>query len=49
VHCDDSEWVKRAEEILKLSGAEDISSAGEKAASTHGVVTDKKPVITEKY
>jgi hypothetical protein len=38
VHCDDSEWVTRAKDILKRTGAEDISSAGEKAASTHGVV-----------
>ena len=43
VHCDDSDWVKRAEDILKHSGAEDISSAGEKAASTHGVVTEGQP------
>ena len=37
VHCDDSEWVKRATHVLEGSGAEDISSAGEKAVSTHGV------------
>jgi hypothetical protein len=37
VHCDNSEWTDRAEELLKQAGAEDISSAGEKAASTHGV------------
>src|ERR1035438_4007633 len=43
VHCDDSDWVKRADDILKHSGAEDISSAGEKAASTHGVVTEGQP------
>ena len=50
VHCDDSDWVKKAEDILKRSGAEDISSAGEKAASTHGVVTDKDRVHSaEKY
>src|SRR6202790_2944120 len=29
VHCDDGDWVKKAEEILKRSGAEDISSTGE--------------------
>jgi hypothetical protein len=39
VHCDDSDWVGRAKELLERSGAEDISSAGEKAASTHGVET----------
>ena len=29
VHCDDSNWVKRAKEILEQTGAEDISSTGE--------------------
>jgi hypothetical protein len=37
VHCDNSEWVSRAKEILERHGAEDISSAGEKAVSMHGV------------
>jgi hypothetical protein len=32
VHCDTSDWVKRAKELLKQTGAEDISSAGEGAA-----------------
>jgi hypothetical protein len=32
VHCDSSEWVKRAKTILEESGAEDISSAGEASA-----------------
>jgi hypothetical protein len=32
VHCDDSEWVKRAKEILRETGADDISSAGEAGA-----------------
>jgi hypothetical protein len=32
VHCDDSDWVGRAEGILKRSGAEDVSSAGEASA-----------------
>jgi hypothetical protein len=32
VHCDNSEWVKRAEETLAATGAEDISSAGEAPA-----------------
>lgn len=32
VHCDNSEWVKRAEEVLKSTGAEDISSSGEAGA-----------------
>jgi hypothetical protein len=32
VHCDDSEWVKRAKRILAETGADDISSTGEAAA-----------------
>ena len=32
VHCDDSEWVKRAKEILDHTGAEDVSSTGEAGA-----------------
>ena len=39
VHCDNSEWVEKAKDILKQTGAEDISSAGE-AASDYGK-TDK--------
>ena len=33
VHCDTSDQIKRAEELLRSSGAEDISSAGESSAS----------------
>src|SRR5215831_5367160 len=29
VHCDNSDWVKRAKGILEQTGAEDISSSGE--------------------
>jgi hypothetical protein len=29
VHCDNREWVKRAEQTLKRTGAEHVSSAGE--------------------
>ncbi len=32
VHCDSSQWVKRAKEVLEQTGAEDISSAGESSA-----------------
>jgi hypothetical protein len=32
VHCDDSEWTKRAKEILAANGAEDIASASEAKA-----------------
>jgi len=37
VHCDNGDWVDKAEEILKREGAEDVSSSGEKSMSTHGV------------
>src|SRR5919112_1288595 len=40
VHCDTSEEIDRAKEMLKRTGAHDISSAGEKAVSSHGVDTD---------
>jgi len=36
-HCDDSNWVDKAKDVLKACGAEDISSAGEKSVSSHGV------------
>jgi hypothetical protein len=32
VHCDNSQWVSRAKDILKSTGAEDVSSAGEASA-----------------
>jgi hypothetical protein len=32
VHCDSNDWIKRAEEVLKHTGAEDISSSSEAAA-----------------
>ena len=32
VHCDSSEAVKRAKEIMKITSAEDISSTGESSA-----------------
>jgi hypothetical protein len=32
VHCDDSEWTKKAKDILERTGAEDVSSTGESSA-----------------
>jgi len=29
VHCDNSDWVKKAKQILESTGAEDVSSSGE--------------------
>ncbi|MCU1273155.1 MAG: Succinyl-CoA ligase [ADP-forming] beta chain [Bryobacterales bacterium] len=37
IHCDDSDCVSKAKDLLKRVGAEDIASAGEKAVSTRGV------------
>ncbi len=39
VHCDNSDWVGRAKDILERTGAHDISSAGE--ASADYAETDK--------
>jgi ActD protein len=32
VHCDNSDWVKRAKQVLERTGAEDVGSAGEAGA-----------------
>lgn len=32
VHCDSSEWTKKAKDILERTGAEDVSSTGEASA-----------------
>ncbi|MBA3912986.1 MAG: DUF3341 domain-containing protein [Acidobacteriales bacterium] len=32
VHCDDSNWTKKAKELLDRTGAQDVASAGEAAA-----------------
>jgi hypothetical protein len=44
VHCDSSAEVSRAKDVLKATGADDIASSGEKAASTHGVDSDRQEV-----
>jgi hypothetical protein len=41
VHCDNPDWVKRARDILKETGAEDIASAGEASAD---FATSDKPM-----
>lgn len=41
VHCDSSDEISRAKDILKATGGEGISSSGEKSVSTHGVDTDR--------
>jgi hypothetical protein len=42
VHCETSEEVSRAKEILEQTGAEDISSAGEKKVSSQGVAKETR-------
>jgi hypothetical protein len=32
VHCDSGDWVDRAKDLLKRTGAEDVSSTGEASA-----------------
>lgn len=32
VHCDNSDWVKKAKDLLKNTGAEDVGSSGEASA-----------------
>ena len=41
VHCDNPDWVKRAKDILKETGAADIASAGE---ATADFATSDKPM-----
>ena len=35
VHCESSEEISRAKDVLKAAGGEDVASSGEKAVSTH--------------
>ena len=44
VHCDDSDWTKRAKDILEQTGAKDISSSSE--ASADYAKSDKPHVRT---
>jgi hypothetical protein len=42
VHCDSSDEVSRAKDVLKAAGGDDIASSGEKSVSTHTVDSDRK-------
>jgi hypothetical protein len=42
VHCDSSEEVSRAKDLLKSAGGDDVASSGEKSVSTHTVGTDRR-------
>ncbi|NYF91576.1 DUF3341 domain-containing protein [Tunturiibacter empetritectus] len=39
VHCDSSDEVSRAKDILKAAGGEDVASSGEKSVSSHTVAS----------
>jgi len=48
VHCDSSDEVGRAKDVLKAAGGEDVASAGEKSASaTHKV--DDTTKVRDRY
>jgi hypothetical protein len=42
VHCDSSDEISRAKDVLKQAGGEDIASSGEKGVSSHTDNTDKR-------
>jgi hypothetical protein len=46
VHCDTSEEIDRAKELLERTGAEDISSTGESSAGTEKTDTRARPTAT---
>ena len=41
VHCDSSDEVSRAKDILKRSGGDDVASSGEKSVSSHTVSSER--------
>ena len=41
VHCDNSDWTKKAKDVLKRTGAEDVASSGEAGA---GFSKTEKPM-----
>jgi len=41
VHCDSSDEVSRAKDILKAAGGDDVASSGEKSISSHTVGSDR--------
>ena len=45
VHCDNSDWVRRATEVLEHSGASDIATSGE-AKADYGVTEKPLPRMT---
>jgi len=52
VHCDNSDWAKRGEEILKMTGAEDVSATSEAhadfGASDKPTLRTRSSILDEK-
>ena len=44
VHCDTSDEITRAKDILKRTGSEDIAAAGEETVSATANVRDRRPM-----
>jgi len=44
VHCDTSDEITRAKDVLKRTGADDISSAGEEAVGAAPSASDRRPM-----
>jgi hypothetical protein len=42
VHCDSSEEVSRAKDILKAAGGDDVASSGEKSVSSHTANSERE-------
>ncbi len=49
VHCDNSDWTDRAEKIFKNSGADDISSTGEKKGQTRTGGASNVPIYVGRW
>jgi hypothetical protein len=48
VHCDSSDEVSRAKDILKRTGGDDVSSSGEKSVSSHPVGSERTRTYSAK-
>ena len=46
VHCETSEEVSRAKDVLRKAGGEDVASSGEKGVSSHTATTEGDPERT---
>lgn len=49
IHCDSSQEVSRAKDVLKAAGGRDIASSGEKGVSSHTVTTDRAEQVEREH